>query len=370
MDEHILLSPQAFFIACLLDGKIEIPQIQEAFSREFEGILVSPDDIFKIINQLDHLGALMTENYLHMKRKVESDFRNLPVRPAYFAGKSYPDKAADLKVFLDGLFTKEGGPGEKAVSGGAGNPARLLIAPHIDFLRGGHSYAHGYLDYFKHGKPETVFIFGVAHWAPPAPFILTRKNFETPFGVIETDLEIVTRLETACDWDPYEYETIHRMEHSIEFQTVMLSYLFGNNMKIVPVLCGSFLNQQEAITKFLNACRELLELRGEKASVIAGADLAHVGRRFGDDFDIDRRIVNQVESRDREDLTHALAGNADLFYESVMKDENSRRVCGLNAIYSALKISDGKISGGKLLHYGYAPDPSGGIVSFANILFK
>jgi hypothetical protein len=104
-------------------------------------------------------------------------------------------------------------------------------------------------------------------------------------------------------------------------------------------------------------------------SVIAGADLAHVGRRFGDPFDINDRVIRRVEGRDREDMQYVLTGNALRFYHSVLRDQNQRRVCGLNCIYAALRAVDGAGGQGAMLHYDYAHDPAGGIVSFANVLF-
>ena len=76
--------------------------------------------------------------------------------------------------------------------------------------------------------------------------------------------------------------------------------------------------------------------------VVAGVDLAHVGRRFGDAFEIDDEIVHAVKARDDEDLACALNLDADGWYASVMKDGNQRRVCGLNAIYalSLIHISE------------------------------
>jgi hypothetical protein len=101
--------------------------------------------------------------------------------------------------------------------------------------------------------------------------------------------------------------------------------------------------------------------------VIAGADLAHVGRRFGDAFDIDDTVVQAVHRRDHEDLLEVVANNPAGFYQSVMKDRNQRRVCGLNCIYAALHTVHGMVRSGELLHYDYAHDPAGGIVSFANV---
>jgi len=62
--------------------------------------------------------------------------------------------------------------------------------------------------------------------------------------------------------------------------------------------------------------------------------------------------------------------NAEGFYSSVMKDGNQRKVCGLNCIYSALRTLDGIATIGEPLHYDYAEDPAGGIVSFASIALR
>jgi hypothetical protein len=52
----------------------------------------------------------------------------------------------------------------------------------------------------------------------------------------------------------------------------------------------------------------------------------------------------------------------------VMSDGNKRHVCGLSATYSALRLLEG--ADGKVLKYGFAPDPAGGIVSFASMSFQ
>jgi AmmeMemoRadiSam system protein B len=187
----------------------------------------------------------------------------------------------------------------------------------------------------------------------------------------------VQQLASTCTWDPYAYELVHRTEHSIEFQAVMLSYLFGAGVRIVPILCGTFGSETGArtpgelseVSAFLAACREVVAALGERVSVIAGADLAHVGRRFGDPFEIDDTVVSAVADRDREDMQYVTAGDAEGFYRSVMQDQNQRRICGLNCIYASLQTMQHSQRGGTLLHYDYAHDPAGGIVSFADILF-
>jgi hypothetical protein len=378
VEGQIVLTPAAFFVATQLNGESDVRAIQRAFAQQFGGQAAS-EDILRIVNALDEQGFLCSERFEARRQHVEQAFLESALRSAYLAGKSYAAQAGALRTFLDAQFTtRDGGPGEApGAQSGSGDPLRCLIAPHIDFHRGGHAYARAYLELFKQGQPEVVIIFGVAHVSPPTPFVLTRKAFDTPFGALLTDQGLVRQLEAACSWDPYAYERVHRTEHSIEFQAVMLSYLYGPHVRIVPVLCSTFGSELggvepadiAGVRAFLDACQDIVAVLGKRVSVIAGADLAHVGRRFGDAVDISEPIVQGVAKRDREDLQYVTAGDAEGFYRSVMQDRNERRICGLNCIYASLKTIARSGVTGELLHYDYAHDPAGGIVSFADVAF-
>lgn len=378
VEDPLVLTPLAFFIAAHLNGENEVSDIQYIFSNASGGRLIRGEDIERVVQTLDEHGFLLTEKYLSLRNGLIESFKAAPTRAAYLAGKSYPEDATELRAYIEAMYSRDGAPGASPKRPSpSGDHLPCLIVPHIDFDRGGHSYAHGYQTMAGAAKPDTVFIFGVAHAGAPTPFVMTRKHFDTPLGAVETDTELVDRIASKCAWDPYGAEIVHRTEHSIEFQAVMLAHLYGADVKIVPILCGPFMSEDGPasgaiaadVEEFLRICRDAATTSGRRVTVIAGADLAHVGKRFGDAFDIDDTIVAEVRKRDEEDLAHLLAPDPESWYSSVMKDENARRVCGLNCIYAALKCVDGDISTGKLLHYDYAQDPAGGIVSFANVAF-
>jgi len=377
VEEPVLLSPAGFFIASLLDGASEAADIQRAFTESTGGRILREGDVDHVVSFLDAHGFLLTSSFLERRDTVHKSFLESSTRAAYLAGKSYPADPAELRTYLDDMFTREKGPGEAPLSPRLdGAPLRGLVVPHIDFERGGHTYAHGFARMARAGRPDTVVIFGVAHNGPPVPFVMTRKGFETPFGTLEIDLELVNRIGSVCKPDPFEHEIVHRTEHSIEFQAVMLAYLYGPNVKIAPILCGPFLSEREGLApdvdgtvrEFLDRCQTVLAESGKRITAIASADLAHVGRTFGDDFDIDVSVLDGVRTRDAADLSHVAAMDPEGWYHAVMIDENQRRVCGLNCIYSTMKCVEGAVTSGELIHYDYAPDPSGGIVSFANIV--
>jgi hypothetical protein len=376
--EQLILAPVALFIAQCLDGQHTLENVQARFHTESGGMELPEDAINEVVALLDEHGFLDTDRFRAIQAEVETTFHESSKRPAYLAGKSYPEHPDECEEFVEQQFLREEGPGNVPDDAEEGSPGHLpgLIVPHIDLHRGGHSYAHGYSHLAKYEKPDVVLVFGVAHAAEPVPFILSRKDFETPLGLLSTDREIVDKLAESCSWDPFAFEMTHRTEHSIEFQALMLARQYGPDVKIVPVLTSWFGEGEDAdidwapIHEFLDTCRQVVGGEDKKVMVMASVDLAHVGRRFGDPFDIDDEIIDEVSKRDVEDLTFVESVNPTSFYLSVMKDGNQRNVCGVNAIYSALHVLEGSGVIGRPLHYDYAHDPAGGIVSFCSFALE
>lgn len=377
VNTEITLSPAAFFIAACLDGTHTLRDIQLEFAREFQGALIPREQIEKIVEFLDEHGFLLNERFEEIKRKTEQDFLQQVVRLPYHAGQSYSSAKHELGAFLSAIFTRTGGPGPLPDEQQSSEDCMVgLIAPHIDFQRGALGYAHAYYRLYQCKKPDTVIIFGVSHQGGETPYILTRKHYSTPLGTIKTHQECVEYLSQNLQFDPFKSEIMHRMEHSIEFQVLMLNYLFGTDIQIVPVLCASLPEDGEIlpgdvpeVQQFLQACVQYIKESDERVLVLSASDWAHVGKRFGDSFDITEDVRNQIKKRDDEDIKEALTMDPDQFFRSVMKDKNNRRVCGLYSMYSILKIIKGMANRAEFLHYGQAPDPIGGIVSFSSIAY-
>jgi hypothetical protein len=362
-----VLSPLAFLIASGLDGEADRSDLQLALKERTGGTGVPGERIDEVVDFLDAQGFLLTPQFEALRDEANDAYRSVSVRPAALAGQVYSADPDALRAELDAYFSSEGGPGPLPDHSDPELRTRCLIVPHIDFARGGRSYAHGFHRLAQGPKPKTVIVFGVAHASPDAPFVMTRQDFDTPLGTLRADREMIDRLAQACDWNPFEDEIVHRDEHSIELPAVMLAHVYGSDINIVPILCGAFdvSIEDSHVERFLNACKN--EASDEEVLVLAGADLAHVGRTFGDEFEIDDAVIERVQERDETDLSHALAGDPVSWYRSVMQDGNARRVCGLQCIYSALRSAEGLAGMGELLDYGYAHDPNGGIVTFSAI---
>ena len=256
-----------------------------------------------------------------------------------------------------------------------------LVAPHIDPWRGAVGYGHAYraLEAALPADAETFILFGTSHAPMRQPFALCRKSFATPLGTVDADLAGIDTLARAAQgFDPYADQRNHKREHSIEFQAVFLKHLLGTRpVRIVPVLAGLGAQQatgedpagDERVVRFIDAVRDLVSAGAGKVVVVAGADLAHVGPRFGDGSALDAERRTELERTDRASLERATSLDAGGFWEHVAADLDRRRVCGLAPIWSLLRSLGGGTSG-KVLHYEQTIDrEDGSIVSHAAVGF-
>ncbi len=375
-DQELFVSEETVYLLSHFDGTLSIADIQNSIKTKF-GFVIKTEEIMGLIKQLDDALFLESDKFNKYKIKLEKDFLNSSVREASHAGLSYPDTVDDLNTWFTTFFKNAE---ESVPFNPSTNRIKGLISPHIDFRRGGNSYALAYRELANESSADTFFIFGTSHYAQVEnPFILTKKNFKTPFGVAETDCNIVNELTRHCDWDLFEGEISHRTEHSIEFQVAFLQYIFRNqrDIKIVPILCNSFYKlvkdgispeQDVQITTFLSKVSKIISNNGDNAFIIAGADMAHVGTKFGDPDPVDDNILAKIKERDHISLSHTEKMDAEGFYRSVEEEKDWRKICGLSPIYALLKtVNAGK---GKLLDYDQALEPdTGSVVSYASVAF-
>ena len=376
-EQALFLPPALYVIVSLFDGNHSVRDIQTEYMRRFGDILYT-DKINEIIGQLEETHFLEGDRFLEALRQKEESFKRGSVREAAFAGKSYEGEPRQLRLQAEGYFTGPegpGSPGEKV----AVDRLRGVVAPHIDFQRGGFCYAFAHREMWEGSSPDCFVILGTAHTPMRYPFSLTRKDFLTPLGPLEADREMIDLIQSRCSNDLFYDEGVHRSEHSVEFQCVFLRFMNPEPkpLRIVPVLCGSFQEpiergvspmELEPVREFIEALRDSISSSKKKVCVIASADLAHMGLQFGDRDGIGEYDLRILEEEDRKMLRHAENVDGEGFFSSIAGGQDRRRVCGLPAIYTMLHVLGAKE--GKLLKYGQAfTRETQSVVSFASLAF-
>jgi hypothetical protein len=370
-----VLPPPIFFIASLCDGTRSVRDLQTAYVRRY-GDLITSDQIAEVIRKLDEQLLLDSPRFRLIKKQYDREYMNLPNRPMILAGRSYHPNPQVLARQISSLLGQaEGQNRDDDLPLG-------LISPHIDLERGARCYAETYAYLSRSlppGKKPLVVILGTCHGEMEGYFALTSKNYLTPFGLVETDAGTARELAEAAGWEGLGDELSHRNEHSIEIQLPFLVMVMGgpDNFKILPVTCNSFQpfiqqgnspGNDETVARFVSALRGLKIAFEDEVMILAAADLAHVGTRFGSPLPTDAVILSSVSAKDREMLDLATGGNGEGFYSYIMREGDNRHVCGLPPIYTLLKVLDGRA--GKLLSYEYWFDPrEGSAVTFAGVTF-
>jgi hypothetical protein len=375
-DQVALLPIPALDIVSLFDGEHSLAEIHRVVSARHGLQAPGLEEIEDLAARLDDEGFLDSPRFGERRRRIEVDWLASPSRPAAHAGGAYPGEADALRSQIDGFFIHPDGPGLPAP--GAVRPKlRGLIAPHIDFHRGGPTYAWAYRALLERADADLFVILGTCHGGMADPFTVTLKSYETPLGSADVDRGFFEALQRRYGHDLLASETAHRSEHSIEFQAVMLRRLLGDRpFTILPVL-AAFLHEavwtggapevDPRVPSFLNALGDSIAGSSLKVCVIAGVDLAHVGPRFGDPEANTPAFLERVAREDREMLEPVIAADPAAFFESVAADGDSRRICGLSPIYAFLRALPG--ARGELLRYSQWPDQQGA-VSFCAAAFS
>jgi MEMO1 family protein len=400
MPNPIVLPFELVPIVARFTGSMTCEEIARDVAADV-GEPVSVDVVVKLATELEDALYVDGAPYRRERARIEQEFAGATVREASHAGGAYHDDPAALTEYLDVacLGLREGSPassrrkprganGNGKTSGNSSASAKPhkktngqlvgLVAPHIDPWRGARCYGAAYnaLSASLPDDTDTFILLGTSHAPMREPFALCRKTFATPLGPMEADVDSIDALAGACDFDPYADQFNHKREHSLEFQAVFLRHLLGRRKaRIVPILAGLGKQQMSgasptssrSVTRFFDALRKIVDRR--RAVVIAGADLAHVGPRFGDPRPLDALERSRLDITDRDSLARAERVDAEAFWEHVVRDLETRRVCGLAPVYSLLRtIAPG--ARGEIRHYEQTVDPEeGSIVSHAAMGF-
>jgi hypothetical protein len=325
-----------------------------------------------LIKTLSGAGFLEDDVFFGLRDRKHQEFAAAAVRAPVHAGAGYPDTPERLREVFEGYFRQIDGDFSR-------DAVRAIAAPHVSPEGGWKMYASAYRAAPEAAGDRVFVILGTSHYGQPDRFGLTRKPFATPYGVARTATNLVDRLAHAAPGAVEMEDYCHSVEHSIEFQVVFLQHLFGPEIRILPILCGSFARSiltggmpedNEEVRRFLEALGELAAAEGSRLFWVLGVDMAHMGRRYGDTFAAraGQGVMGQVSGEDRERIRRLEEGDAAGFWELVRRRENDLKWCGSSAFYTLLRTLPG--CRGSLLGYEQWNIDRESVVTFGAMAFR
>lgn len=374
LSDQVVVVPQALApLLALCDGTRDLAALRAGLAVR-TGILLTPDDVARLVRQLDQAFLLGNGRFAEAKAALLDRYRAAPYRPPVLAGPSYPSEPDDLRQYLNS-FVEGVERGDAALVHGRG-----LVSPHIDYQRGGPVYAHVWSTATEIARQaDLAVIFGTDHNGDLGSLTLTRQNYATPFGVLPTATNVVDAVAGAIGEEAaFEEELHHRREHSVELAAVWLHHVReGRPIDVAPILCGSFAHFVMGLLRpdedpLLDAAIEALQraTANRETIVIAAGDLAHVGPAFGDPQPMDWTDRARIQAADDELIDAMCGGDAGVFFDIIRAEGDRRRVCGLPPIYLAMRYLNG--ARGTRAGYDRCPaDPqNGSLVSVCGVVWE
>src|ERR1700744_387613 len=320
-----------------------------------------------LVEALSGAGFLENETYATMKQQRLAAFVESPVLPAAHAGSAYPAQIGPLRTMMQGYL-----------EGAASTQQRVIgiAAPHVSPHGGWQSYRAAYQQLTPDLQDRTFVVLGTSHYGQPDVFGLTRKPFATPFGTTRIDSELVDELavQPAVLMEDY----CHAVEHSIEFQVIFLQTIFGPDIRILPILCGSFWKgaqlggppeTDEKVKRFFAGLGEIADKERDRLFWVLGVDMAHMGERYGDKFaaQVNQDEMAAVRERDSLRIEQINASDARGFWALVKENGDDLKWCGTSPFYTFMKAMPQ--ARGTTQRYEQWNIDERSVVSFAGISF-
>lgn len=357
----------------LLNGNHDLRDIQMTLMRHHGGTLIPLPEIEAFINQLDEIFLLESDRLRERVTALYEEFNRQPNRLPSHAGKSYDTDPDVLSRFIEDTEKKL----SRHVPDYSDTTISGLLAPHIDISVAGTTYVDLYRR-LKGKVYDLVIIFGINHQGQDGLYSVSEKNFITPFGMLETDRDCIEKLKKRVPTGTLATNDFgHRMEHSIEFQTVFLHYyLRSSPPPIIPILCGGvheFIFQKQNIfadKRFLamgEALEHLIEDGHRSVLFVAGVDFSHIGLKFGHQTPAASMIL-PARANDQKIIAALEAGKPETIFDTAVENQDHFQVCGLPSILifsHLLKDHTGML----LDHETYDEQATKSAVTYASMIF-
>lgn len=324
----------------LLDGTRDLARVRLEAIHMAGGDVAAGDDAQELVELLDERCLLMNGHFREAVQQVLKEWRSVIDRPAAFAGAAYSRDPSELARSIEDVLDHAPDLDVDLP------PGRLVavVAPHIDLSQGWPVYGAAYgLLAQSVPDPERILVLGTGHGMDQGMFCPTTKHYVTPLGTAHTDVDLVAELRQAGHLG--DDDLAHRGEHSIEFQVLFLTHLFGDDLApLVPMLCGDATRhlKDEDRPASLPGAGPLLErlrpsVQDGRMMVVAGVDLAHVGPKFGDQ-DTSSELLPRALAHETALISAMEDVDPVAFWKEARRIEDGHHVCGLSSLGFLLEL--------------------------------
>lgn len=281
------------------------------------------------------------------------------MRHAIVSGQFYLGNSLELQKQIDKFFSS------LEVASLKQRNIKLAIVPHAGYTFSGKCASFVY-KLLKGMEFDTFILLGTNHSGLGTGFSLSIEDFDTPLGVVESDIEIIENIITRAKEEKLDLEvdeSSHKYEHSLEVQLPFLQTV-QKKFKIIAILV-----KETKITEIEKFAKIIVEMMaGRKVFVLASSDFTHYGSSYNflpfydnvreNLYNLDKDIINTILKLDT---------------RSFLDKAGRSTVCGSSSIACIIEIAKNlKLKAEKLCYYtsGDVLDEWDSAVGYASIVFS
>lgn len=256
-------------------------------------------------------------------------------RACTVAGTFYANNASELSSQLKTLFKDAKTFQEENV--------QAIIVPHAGYVFSAQTAAIAYGTLNK--KYKNIFIIGSSHHVSfDGASIYNIGNYKTPLGEIKTNHTIVKKLLKNSLF-VYSKEA-HTKEHTLEVQLPFLQTIYGDDLRIVPIIMAT--QNMQSIIEISKILKSYFD--DENNLFVISTDLSH----YPDYKDAD--VV------DRRTLDALIQNNPQKFINAIVENEGSNTqglvtsACGWSSLLVLLNMTQSQNYKYEILNYKNSGD--------------
>ncbi len=340
-EEVLVLSPEAMYLASLLDGTRDVVELQ-AHILNTSGSLIPREKLEELVRGLERAGFLETPEFAQKLAEAERAFTQQESRPMALAGVSYPAEAKGFTAYLQAF--------RALVPEGTKGAVRGVVMPHLEPRRVPEVYG-AVLEALAHTPPPArVLVAGVAHHPIQEVAAALPLAFDTPLGRVEVDLEALGALDALVPFELFNTPLAFREEHSVEFPVVFLKGVWPEaSFKILPLIVSG--SEEASALEELARALEVLA-KDYPFLPVASVDLSHVGARFGHG-PLTRALATRAQSMDRRYLELVAGGEFDRAFLDVTLPKNPTGIDAYATVHALKAVLRGT---GEVVAYRFSAE--------------
>jgi AmmeMemoRadiSam system protein B len=384
ISNDFIVNPIVVLVLSLLNGNNSLSDIKSTIFR-LTGIIPTDDELYNLIKFFEDNLFLLNDKFNKAYKNEIENLRQKGFLRGSLMGISYPEDPAKAEEFLFDNNIDNNLNSNNLNIDEISKQIIALIIPHMDLKVARETYFRAYkllLNNLVKNKIdiENIFIFGVSHYYHKNPISIFPLDFETPFGILKTNKELIEKINNNLKkilgseyFDLFEDMLIYKSEHSIEAQIPYIKLLetklyekkvnkVNKELKVIPMIISY--GNIELFNKIIDSF--LSEIDINRTIFISSIDLSHVGKKFGDNnsFDPEKFDKKYIELLSNLDINN-------LFYF-----DNISRIDGIftntflvSILKKISKLNNFQISS-KLIDYKkYEEKLTDSIVSYCSIVY-